>query len=60
MGATVLMAGVVLVVLGGAGLLGTGGASHSRMRSARPVVFVVQLVLGVLLLSSGIALLTAG
>lgn len=58
-GATVLMAGIAMLVLGGAGLAGTGGASFSRMRTARPIVFVGQLIGGVVLIGVGIALLTS-
>lgn len=51
------MAGVVLLVIGGAGLLGGGNASYSKMRTARPVTFWSMLVLAVLLISVGVALL---
>lgn len=58
MGAIVLMAGVLMLVLGAAGLLGTGGASFSRMRTARtPKTHYGQLVAGVLLTTSGLALI---
>lgn len=57
MGATVLMAGVVLLVVGGAGLFAGGSAAHSRMRTARPAAFVGMALVGVLLVASGAALL---
>ncbi|WP_114590235.1 hypothetical protein [Euzebya pacifica] len=60
MGAIVLMAGVLMLVLGAAGLLGTGGASYSRMRTAKtPKTHYGQLVVGVLLTTSGMALLVS-
>jgi hypothetical protein len=55
-GPVLLLSGIVLVMLGGAGLLSTGGASHSRLRSTKPVYFLVQLGIGVLLLSVGATL----
>lgn len=52
------MAGVVMLVFGAAGLFGSGGASYSKMKTANPKVFYGQLLVGVLLLSAGVALLT--
>lgn len=59
-GPVLLMLGIVMLLLGGAGLLSTGGASHSPLRTTRPVVFVVQLLVGVLLTTAGLALLFGG
>ena len=60
MGPVLLLGGVVLVLLGGAGLLATGGASHSRLRTTRPIVHLAQLAVGLLLGSAGVALLLSG
>lgn len=57
MGPTVLMAGVVLLVIGGAGLLQSGAASHSKMRTAHRGWFVGQVVAGLLLVGVGVALI---
>lgn len=52
------MAGVVMLVFGAAGLFGSGGASYSRLKTSKPVVFYAQLIVGLLLLTAGAALLT--
>lgn len=56
MGPVLLLGGIVLLVLGGAGLLAGGGASHSRLRTTKPIVYVVQVAVGVLCGSAGLAL----
>lgn len=60
MGPVLLLAGIVLALLGAAGLLATGTASHSRMRTAGPRVHVAQIAAGVLLGSAGAAVLLSG
>ncbi|CAN5278950.1 hypothetical protein BH23ACT9_BH23ACT9_03040 [soil metagenome] len=55
MGPILLLSGIVMLVLGGAGLAGSGGASHSRLKTTKPIVHVGQLAVGVLLASSGAA-----
>lgn len=59
LGPVLLLGGIVGILLGAAGLLSTGGASHSRMRTTRPVVHLAQLAVGILLVSSGAAMLLA-
>lgn len=56
MGPVLLLGGVVMLVLGGAGLLASGGAAYSRLRTTRPIWHVLQVAVGVLLLSAGLAL----
>lgn len=53
MGPVLLFAGIVSLVLGGAGLAASGGAAHSRLRTTKPIVHVLQLGVGVLLVVSG-------
>jgi hypothetical protein len=59
-GPVLLLGGVVLILFGGAGLLSTGSAGHSRLRTTRPAVFVAQLAVGVLMASAGATALLVG
>lgn len=59
MGPTLLALGMVLLVLGGAGLLGTGSAAHSRLRTTDRRVHIGQALGGVFCLFAGLAILTA-
>ncbi len=59
-GPVMLLSGIVLMMFGGAGLLGTGGATHSRLRTTKPAVYVGEIVLGVVLLAIGAALIVNG
>lgn len=54
------MAGVSMVVIGGAGLLSSGSASHSRMRTAPRRTFVGLVLAGVLLITVGATLIASG
>ena len=59
MGPVLLLAGIVSLVLGGAGLAASGGAAHSRLRTTKPIVHVIQLAVGLLLVVSGTTVLLA-
>jgi hypothetical protein len=59
MGPVLLLAGIVSLLLGGAGLLAGRGAAHSRLRTARPIVHLVQIAVGVVLTTSGATVLLA-
>lgn len=56
-GPVLLMGGVVLMIFGGAGAVSAKSASFSRQRTAKPIVFVIVLALGVLLMVSGLTLI---
>lgn len=60
MGPVLLLAGIFMVLLGGAGLLGSGGAGHSKLRTTKPIVHVLQVIVGVALGGAGLAIVTAG
>ncbi len=59
-GPVLLLSGIVLLIFGGAGLLSTGGATYSRLRTTKPIVFYLQLAVGVLLMSAGAAVTFSG
>ena len=61
MGAVVLMAGVVCLVLGAAGLFsGESVASYRRLRERKPATSLGYLAAGVVLITVGATLLAAG
>ncbi|MGI9018863.1 MAG: hypothetical protein ACR2HR_17460 [Euzebya sp.] len=56
-GPVLLLGGIVLLIFGGAGLVSAQGASYSRLRTAKPIVFLLMLGVGVLLVVSGLTLI---